>query len=482
MMTERCPALPAGGEAGEGIQSTRYAVTVDGRPIDVHGARSCKAPWPFRCFKAGEHPDIKLASPDAPAGVAQVAPGGNAPYAFAGFPVDGPTTVTVTGQVPLDRAAVRPAGAGVVKAIEGNALALELDRPTKLSIEPAGRHGGLLLFADAPETDVPDADDPKVHFYGPGVHRAGVIELQDDETLYLARGAIVEGGVSANGAKNIRIMGRGILCGNPWGWRDGPQPHMLMLNACENVLIEGITIRCSWQWTIRPFACKHVTIRNVKLCCGKNLNDDGIDPDSSQDVLIEHCFVRTQDDCISIKGHCDDRRNCERITIRHCLFWSDLSRVLMVGPESHCDRIGDILMQDCEVLHVGPPINKAGFGAWAGCAPTFCIEAGEDSLMENIRIENVRVAVDSERELVLIEPTINKFMRRRTPGNIRDVCFVNLDVTGTPCRLAIRIKGWDQRYTVRGVRFERCRLFGNPLRPDHGGIEIGDYTKEISFT
>ncbi len=56
-----------------------YQVVVNGRPVTVHGAKSCQAPFPFRCFKAGTHPGIKLERPDAWGGPAQIAEAGNAP-------------------------------------------------------------------------------------------------------------------------------------------------------------------------------------------------------------------------------------------------------------------------------------------------------------------------------------------------------------------------------------------------------------------
>jgi len=451
-----------------------YTVAVDGRPVAVHRARSCRAPWPFRVFKAGERPDIKLARPDAKAGPAQIAEAGNAPYAFASFPAAGPVEVEITSARPLDKVQVRPAGAAIVKRVDTHSLTLTLPGPTKLSLEPDGRHGGLLLFADPPETDIPDAGDPKVRFFGPGVHRTGVIELKDGETLYLAPGAVVEGGISLKRAKNVRILGRGILCGDAWGWRAGPQPHMAMLNESENIRIEGIVL----------LACRNVAIRNVKICGGKNLNDDGLNPCSSSDVLIEDCFIRTQDDNISIKAHCDDRRPCERIEIRNGLHWSDLSRILMVGPESHADRIGDIRLHDCEVLYLGPPINKAGFGDWDGCAPFVCIEAGEDCRMEQIAIENVKVHVDTDRDgkdVILIEPTVNAFMKRQTMGDIRDVCFRNIAFVGEPCQPTIRLWGKDTAHTVGRVRFENVTLFGQTLTAGYPGLTVGAHTANITF-
>lgn len=461
-----------------------YKVAVNGRPVAVHGAKSCKPPSPFKIFKAGEHPGIKLARADAKMGPAQIAEAGNAPYAFASFPVTGPVEVEITSARPLDKVQVRPAGKAVVKSVSQHTMTLTLSGSTKLSIEPDGRHGGLLLFADAPETEVPDSDDPKVHYYGPGLHRAGVIELRDGETLYLAEGAIVEGGIFAKGAKNIRILGRGILCGDPWGWRAGPQAHMVMLNDSENIHIEGIVLRCSWQWTLRTLGCRHVTIRNVKLCQGKNLNDDGIDPCSTSVVLIEDCFIRTHDDNISVKAHCDDRRPSERIEIRHCLHWSDLSRILMIGPESHADQIGDIHMHDCEVIYLGPPINKTGFGDWDGCAAFVCIEAGEDCRMEKITVENITVHVESDRDgkdVILVEPIVNVFMKRQAMGDIRDVCFRNIAFVGASCWPRICVWGKDAAHTVERVRFENVRIAGQVLDESYPQLKLNEYTAAITF-
>jgi hypothetical protein len=471
-------------QSSDPLPCPEYKVVVNGRPITVHGAKSCKAPFPFKVFKAGEHPGIKLARPDAKMGPAQIAEAGNAPYAFVSFPVEGPVEVVVTSPLPLDSVQVRPVGAAVVTRVDGHTMTLRLTGPTKLSIEPDGRHGGLLLFADAPERDIPDPDDPKVHFYGPGFHRAGVIELRDGETLYLAPGAVVEGGIFAKGAKDIRILGRGILCGDPWGWRAGPQAHMVMINESENIHMEGIVLRCSWQWTLRTLGCRHVAIRNVKLCQGKNLNDDGIDPCSTSDVLIEDCFIRTHDDNISIKAHCDDRRPCERIEIRNCLHWSDLSRILMIGPESHADRIGDIRMHDCEVIYLGPPINKTGFGDWDGCAPFVCIEAAEDCLMEDILIENVLVHLDEDRhkkDLIKIEPCLTPFSKRNTMGRVRNITFRNIACTG-PWQPRICIWGKDDGHDVRGVRFENVRIDGTSIDTSYAQLSISEeYAADITF-
>ncbi|MHC4884641.1 MAG: glycosyl hydrolase family 28 protein, partial [Planctomycetota bacterium] len=301
------------------LHSDRYSVAVNGEPVPVYGSKSCKFPFPFKVMEAG-HPGVKLARPDSTHGPCQIAEAGNAPYWFAPLVVEEGKSieVTVSGEQNLEGARVRPAQAAEVIRSTAEELVLRISKPGTISIEineedrseepDNGRHGGLLLFADLPETEIPKADDPTVHFYGPGLHRVDVIHLRDNETLYLAPGAIVEGGVRINGAKNVKVIGRGILCGDPWGWRDGPQKDLMLFDDGENIHIEGITIRCSWQWTFRMTGCRNLTIRNIKIVGGKNLNDDGIDPSSCQNVLIDGCFIRTHDDNISIKAHCDDRR------------------------------------------------------------------------------------------------------------------------------------------------------------------------------
>ena len=80
-----------------------------------------------------------------------------------------------------------------------------------------------------------------------------------------------------------------------------------------------------------------MTIRNIKIVNSRVQNDDGINPCNSQDVLIDDCFVRTDDDCVALKG----LRNLNApdapvhgITVRHCVFWCDRARIFLFAHES----------------------------------------------------------------------------------------------------------------------------------------------------
>jgi len=79
------------------------------------------------------------------------------------------------------------------------------------------------------------------------------------------------------------------------------RPPLIGPYGCENVLIEGVTLHRSPFWQMHPLLCKSVTIRNV-TASSLGPNNDGCDPESCTDVLIESCTFDTGDDCIAIKA------------------------------------------------------------------------------------------------------------------------------------------------------------------------------------
>jgi polygalacturonase len=79
------------------------------------------------------------------------------------------------------------------------------------------------------------------------------------------------------------------------------RPQFIQFNRCENVLVEGIKIRNSPFWTIHPYLSKDVVIRNVDVFAHGH-NNDGVDPEMSQNVLIENCVFDQGDDAVAIKS------------------------------------------------------------------------------------------------------------------------------------------------------------------------------------
>ena len=107
-----------------------------------------------------------------------------------------------------------------------------------------------------------------------------------------------------------------------FGAGDYIRPMFIQPYRCRNVLIEGVTIRNSPMWEIHPVLCTNVIVRNVTIS-SLGPNNDGCDPESCRDVLIEHCTFNTGDDCIAIKSgrNADGRRlhvPSENIIVRNC--------------------------------------------------------------------------------------------------------------------------------------------------------------------
>lgn len=107
-----------------------------------------------------------------------------------------------------------------------------------------------------------------------------------------------------------------------FGAADRLRPNFIQPHKCKNVLIEGIKIVNSPMWEIHPLLSENVTVRKVRIS-SHGPNNDGCDPESCKDVLIEDCYFETGDDCIAIKsGRNDDGRRvgvpAENIIVRGC--------------------------------------------------------------------------------------------------------------------------------------------------------------------
>jgi hypothetical protein len=434
-----CPA-----PAGEPL-SADYQIVAAGQRVAVYTARTLDAPF------AGKEWDF----------------GG--PYSFANFVTDGPVEVRITSPRSLRDVVIRPARPDVKQRLESDGtLVVSLPGPRQLSLEPDGKKGPLLLFANPPETHPPQPDAPGVIYFGPGAHRAGRIDVTSNQTLYLAAGAVVKGGVSAQG-ENIRIMGHGILDGSDYEWRKGPTPHVISIRG-TNVEVSGLTIRGASHWTIVPRDSRHVTVRGVKLCGSRVQNDDGINPCNSQDVLITDCFMRTDDDCVALKGleFAAANSNVERITVENCVLWCDRARIFLLGHESRAPFMRGITLRNLDIIHF--------------TMTPFLFEPGEEMRLEDVLVEDVRLHGEGQAELARLKPVVNQYMRNQVPGHVRDIRFRNVTLTGQAGAYRVQLSGADATHAVRDVTFENVEILGERLAADSERLKLGEHVEGVRFT
>ncbi|KAL9224640.1 hypothetical protein vseg_000658 [Gypsophila vaccaria] len=108
----------------------------------------------------------------------------------------------------------------------------------------------------------------------------------------------------------------------------------------SDIVISNITLRNSPFWTLHPYDCKNVTIRNVTILAPvfEAPNTDGIDPDSCEDMVIEDCYISVGDDAIAIKSGWDQygtsyARPSANILIRNLVVRSMVSAGISIGSE-----------------------------------------------------------------------------------------------------------------------------------------------------
>lgn len=429
---------------GENL-SKDYKVWAGGKPVDVYTARVLDPPF------AGKHWDY----------------GG--PYSFANFDMSGIVTVKITSPKNLDRVVVRPSSTAVtLKRQDSHTVLLTFKSPRKVSIEPDGKKGPLLLFANPMMADPPKREDPKVIHFGPGIHAPDKIVLGSGQTLYLAGGAVVKAEVLVKG-DNIRICGRGILDGSKWAWRTGPVGNLIALRNSRHVTISGITLRGASHWSIVPVHCAHVTVRNVKLCNSRVQNDDGINPCNTRNMLITDCFIRSDDDCIAMKGLSfqGGDSNVENIVVENSILWCDRARIFLLGHESRAAYMRNIRLRNLDIIHF--------------TMTPFLFEPGEDMKLEDVIVENVRLYGEGQREFIRLRPVVNQYMRNKVPGHVRNIRFKNITLQGAPGEYLVQVMGADEKHRVRDVSFEDMTIRGGKLTSTSSHVRRGKHTDGIRF-
>lgn len=158
-------------------------------------------------------------------------------------------------------------------------------------------------------------------------------------------------------SENVPVQDRQMV-GNKANFR----PQFIQFNRCKNVLLEGVTITNSPFWVIHPFLSKDIIIRGVKVFAHGH-NNDGVDPEMSQNILIEDCIFDQGDDAIAVKsGRNQDawRLNTptKNLVIRDCLIKNG-HQLLAIGSELS-GGVENVYMENCAVQE-GAKLNHLLF-------------------------------------------------------------------------------------------------------------------------
>jgi len=316
-------------------KSPDFEMFVNNKPVFVYEARVSKFP------------------------INQVWPGYQRPVnqteiaSFAYFDLNGEVEIKINSAKEIKTLDIRPTEYGIKPVISGKTITIKISRPMQFSVEVNGYHNAMHIFANPVEKFNVNKDDPKVHYFGPGIHDAGVINVKSNETVFIDGGAVVYGRINSENARNIKIMGRGILDASKIERNKGP--HMVNLVKVVNATISGIILRDAHIWALTTTSCDSITIDQIKMIGLWRYNSDGIDIVNCSNMSIRNSFIRAFDDNIVIRGsrgpYKEGFKIIQNIKVDSCVLWNDWGRALEIGANTVIDTIKNITFTNCHIPH-----------------------------------------------------------------------------------------------------------------------------------
>lgn len=286
------------------------------------------------------------------------------------------------------------------------------------------------------------AKNGKTLVFEKGKYICGTLTLRDNSHIILEEGAVIFGSedtrdypenevsfVDAVGRKrgeclvliakvqNVTIEGSGVICGNGAVFKDGNdavRPFLMRVVEAENVILRGISLTDAGAWCLHINKSSHVDVDGVIIHSDVNVNNDGIDIDSSSYINIKNCDIISGDDGICIKATtllpCEyiDVSDCKvssnwgcfkigtesvgdvsHVKVQNCLFYDNIGGGIKIVPTDGMN-VDDVYISDIEMQNCTGPIF-IGLGErlrrYAGI--------GRDTLstIKNVTIRNIKADV-----------------------------------------------------------------------------------------
>ncbi|MDR3651640.1 MAG: glycoside hydrolase family 28 protein [Paludibacter sp.] len=302
--------------------------------------------------------------------------------------------------------------------------------------------------------------------------------------------------IYANGQTNIAVTGKGTLDGQgstenwwPWkgiakmGWIKGTpsqldrncrprlkryndtqypvekrkmgegyylRPQFINFIHCKNVKLEDFTIKNSPFWVLHPLLSENVIVRGVTVN-SEGPNNDGCDPESCKNVLIENCTFNTGDDCIALKSgrDFDGRREntpIENVIIRNCLMQKGHGGVSMGSEISGGCK--NIFVENCKMS--SPELDRA-----------ILIKSNNSrgGITDGVYVRNILVGEVRDAILSINSSYhINTEGEGKFPPTIKNVYLSN--VTSNKSDFAIWLEGIKGQTCVENINVENCVFSG----------------------
>jgi hypothetical protein len=395
---------------------------------------------------------------------------------MATFDMEGPVEVWIRKNNGAPRSVrVRPANQGIGAKLQGDVATFTLTRPAKISVEFDGdRLHNLHLFANPIDATTPDKASADVIWFGPGVHMPGdrpgiAFNIPSNKTVYIDGGAVLQGKLVIDQAKNVRIVGHGII--------DNPE-RGFEVTFSEGVVIDGPIVLNPQHYSVYCGQSSGLRIHNLKAISAKSWSD-GLDFMSCSDVTVDDVFLRNSDDTIAIYtsrwNFSGDARNFK---VSNAILWADKAHGINIGlhgdPNGKREIIEDLHFSNIDILeHDESDANYQG---------AFAISDGDNNLVRRVTFDTIRVDDFQEGQLFNFRVVYNAKYSHAPGAGIEDILVRNVSYSGANLMPSV-VEGYDADRSIKNVRFEKLTVNGRLIDDTvEGNIQVGKHVSGVSFS
>ena len=312
----------------------------------------------------------------------------------------------------------------------------------RLSITDFGAKGGQTLNTKAIQSAIDKcaADGGGVVVVPAGTFVSGSVFLKQGVNLLVEKNGVLKGSqntndypwiatriaglemkwpaalINASNLTGVEISGEGTIdgSGERW-WKEywdlrakepggldphfkAPRPRLVHIYESKKVTVRDLLFKDSAFWNLQLTYCDGVEVHNLKVRAPhapvKAASSDGIDIDSTRNVLINGCDIECDDDAICLKAGRDAdglrvNRPTENVVIRNC-HAGHAAGLVAFGSET-AGGIRNVRISDCradngcgEVVRFKTRMGRGGFV--------------EDVVYENITVDGARAVFNFNME------------------------------------------------------------------------------------
>jgi hypothetical protein len=383
------------------------------------------------------------------------------------FTMQGKVKLVIELQADIDNYSIHPLSKNITAGKDGKKLSFTIDKPLNLLVK-INDLVPLLVFATPPERDIPDKSDDNVLYFGPGEHDVGRLQLQSNQTVYLAAGATFYGTLEGEGVENVQIMGRGILDGSKHtSWDE--RIFGIYFERSKNITIEGIGIRNCYWWVTHFLLCENVNISHINLFSFYR-NNGGLMLDGCSNYTASNSIILTNDDCIcphALNAAGNGEPVARDYTFKNMVLYNVLSgNGIRIGASFETSKCINWLFENIDLLtHSGAAIIS-DHSDWATMENLWFVNFFDEQAYNN----TINFFIDSTNYSCF---TGYKSAR----GNMEKVRFVNLKTPGG----GIVLKGYDQAHKINDIHFYDCTIGENQVNA-LSGISVNEFVTNIGFS